>query len=67
MHSTNKDIIHLANLIGRTPNSISLRLVNFTSVDPILKARGIKGIDRGAKLSSPSGMNSSITKKNKYS
>jgi putative restriction endonuclease len=53
MHSTNKDIIHLANLIGRTPNSIALRLVNFASVDPALKARGIKGMDGGIKIVQP--------------
>ena len=53
MHSTNKDIIHLANLIGRTPNSIALRLVNFASIDPVLKARGIKGMDGGTKIVKP--------------
>lgn len=53
MHSTNKDVIHLANLIGRTPNSIALRLVNFASVDPVLKARGIKGMDGGSKIVQP--------------
>ncbi len=53
MHSTNKDVIHLANLIGRTPNSIALRLVNFASVDPVLKARGIKGMDGGRKQVQP--------------
>jgi len=53
MHSTNKDIIHLANLIGRTPSSITLRLVNFASVDPALKARGVKGMDGGTKIVQP--------------
>lgn len=53
MHSTNKDVIHLANLIGRTRNSIALRLVNFASVDPVLKARGIKGMDGGTKIVQP--------------
>ena len=53
MHSTNKDVIHLANLIGRTPNSIALRLVNFASVDPVLKARGIKGMDGCTKIVQP--------------
>lgn len=51
--SRNKDVIHLANLIGRTPNSIALRLVNFASVDPVLKARGIKGMDGGTKIVQP--------------
>ncbi|RAR75552.1 HNH endonuclease [Flavobacterium aciduliphilum] len=51
--SRNKDIIHLANIMGRTPNSIALRLVNFASVDPILKARGIKGMSGGTKIVQP--------------
>lgn len=53
MHSTNKDVIHLANLIGRTSNSVAIRLVNFASVDPVLKARGIKGMDGGTKIVQP--------------
>jgi putative restriction endonuclease len=53
MHSTNKDIIHLANLMGRSANSIALRLVNFASVDPALKARGIKGMEGGTKIVQP--------------
>lgn len=53
MHSTNKGVINLANLIGRTPNSIALRLVNYASVDPVLKARGIKGMDGGTKIVQP--------------
>lgn len=52
-HSTNKDIIHLANLVGRTSNSIALRLANFASVDPVLQARGIKGMDGGRKIVQP--------------
>ncbi|CAD0001629.1 HNH endonuclease [Flavobacterium salmonis] len=53
MHSTNKDIIHLANLIGRSSNSVALRLVNFASVDPALQARGIKGMIGGIKTVQP--------------
>jgi len=53
MSSTNKDVIKLANLIGRTPSSIALRLVNFASVDPALRARGIKGMDGGTKIVQP--------------
>ncbi len=51
--SKNKYIIHLANIIGRTPNSIALRLVNFASVDPALTARGIKGMTGGSKIVQP--------------
>lgn len=53
MHSTNAAIIHLANLIGRTPSSVALRLVNFASVDPALKARGIKGMTGGINIVQP--------------
>lgn len=53
MHSTNKDIIDLANLIGRSSNSVALRLVNFASVDPELQARGIKGMNGGTKIVQP--------------
>ncbi|TRX36639.1 HNH endonuclease [Flavobacterium restrictum] len=53
MHSTNKDVIRLANLVGRTPSSIAIRLVNFASVDPALTARGVKGMDAGKKTVQP--------------
>lgn len=41
------EVIHLANLLGRTPGSISMRLNNFASVDPYHQNRGIKGLDGG--------------------
>lgn len=50
LHNKNPDIIHLANLIGRTPNSVSYKLVNFASLDPSLKARGIKGASNASNL-----------------
>jgi putative restriction endonuclease len=53
MHSSNKDIVNLANLIGRSSSSIALRLVNFASVDPALQARGIKGMSGGTKVVQP--------------
>lgn len=42
LHRLNSEVIHLANLIGRTPSSVAYKLVNFASFDPGLKARGIK-------------------------
>lgn len=45
MHRNNPEVIKLAELLDRTNNSIALRLVNFAACDPILKARGIKGMD----------------------
>jgi putative restriction endonuclease len=53
MHTSNPAVQHLAKLIGRSSNSIALRLVNFASVDPVLKARGIKGMDGGKKIVQP--------------
>jgi len=50
IHRSNPEVIHLANVIGRTPNSISYKLVNFASLDPSLKARGIKGASNTSKL-----------------
>ncbi|KIA97893.1 restriction endonuclease [Flavobacterium sp. KMS] len=47
MHSRNKDIIDLASLIDRTPDSISFRLGNFASVDPFHINRGIGGLKNG--------------------
>ena len=47
IHSRNPQIIELAHLIGRSENSVALRLVNFASCDPILQARGISGMKGG--------------------
>ncbi len=50
LDSRNPDVIHLAELLGRTPGSIAYKLVNFASLDPSLKARGIKGASNTSKL-----------------
>ncbi|WP_113638630.1 HNH endonuclease [Nubsella zeaxanthinifaciens] len=50
LHRLNPEVIHLANLIGRTPSAIAYKLVNFASLDPNLKARGIKGASNSSKL-----------------
>ena len=47
MRSTNPAIVYLAKLIGRTSNAVALRLVNYASCDPILRSRGIKGMENG--------------------
>jgi len=44
MHAKNPDIIDLAGKIGRSPNAVAMKLVNFASLDPNLKKRGIKGL-----------------------
>src|SRR4249920_3062329 len=50
LHRSNPEVIILANLINRTPNSVAYKLVNFASLDPSLKARGIKGASNTSKL-----------------
>ncbi|MEN2414241.1 HNH endonuclease [Flavobacterium mesophilum] len=50
LHRLNPEVIHLANLIGRTPDAVAYKLVNFASLDPSLKARGIKGASNTSKL-----------------
>jgi putative restriction endonuclease len=50
LHSRNPAIINLAKLIGRTSNAVAYKLVNFASLDPSLKARGIKGASNASKL-----------------
>lgn len=50
LHRLNPAVIHLANLIGRTPDAVAYKLVNFASLDPSLKARGIKGASNTSKL-----------------
>ncbi|HLT34296.1 MAG TPA: HNH endonuclease [Aquaticitalea sp.] len=50
LHRLNPEVIHLADLIGRTPSSMAYKLVNFASLDPSLKAKGIKGASNASKL-----------------
>lgn len=47
MHKHTPEIIDLANLIGRTPSSIGMRLGNFASVDPYHQERGVGGLKGG--------------------
>lgn len=53
MHHSNSRVIELANLIGRTPASIAIRLGNFASCDPFQQARGIKGMPNGRSVCQP--------------
>lgn len=46
-HKGNPKVIELANIIGRTPSSIGMRLGNFASIDPYHIDRGIGGLKGG--------------------
>lgn len=49
MHKGNPEIIKLSQLIGRTPDAVAYRLVNYASYDPELKKRGVSGMTHGGK------------------
>lgn len=49
MHHRNPQIIELAGLLGRTPDSVAMKLSNFARLDPSLQERDISGLSRGAK------------------
>lgn len=42
LHSKNPEIISLAQMMGRTPSSVALKMVNFASLDPTIKQKGMK-------------------------
>ncbi len=42
------DIIELANLLGRTPSAVALKLVNYARLDPDLQKRHISGMKHGS-------------------
>jgi len=50
IHTGNPEVQKLAALIGRTPSSVSYKLVNFASLDPSLQERGIVGAKNASKL-----------------
>lgn len=47
-HSRNPDIVQLAQLIGRTPDAVAMKLSNFASFDPYHQARGVKGLQNAS-------------------
>jgi len=53
IHHSNPEIISLANLLGRTPSSIAIRLSNFAHVDPYHRDRGVVGMSAGANVVQP--------------
>jgi putative restriction endonuclease len=53
LDSRTPEIILLAEKLGRTPGSISMRLNNFASVDPFHQQRGVRGLIGGIKQVQP--------------
>lgn len=50
IHYRNPDIINLAEIIGRTPSSVAMKMANLASFDPELQKRGIKGLSNSSKI-----------------
>lgn len=44
------EIVELAERLGRTPSSVSMKACNFARLDPMHQARGVKGLPHGARL-----------------
>lgn len=44
------DVIRIANLIGRSPSAVNMKIGNFGSFDETLKAQGISGLTNASKL-----------------
>jgi putative restriction endonuclease len=44
MHARHPAVIALASAVGRTPSAVALKLVNFASLDPELRERGVGGM-----------------------
>ncbi|WP_416866903.1 MAG: HNH endonuclease [Imperialibacter sp.] len=53
LHTGTPEIVALAQLIGRSVNSVAIRLNNFAHVDPFHQERGIKGLSGGIKQVQP--------------
>lgn len=47
---TNPTIIKYANIIGRSPSALNMKIGNFGRLDPELKKQGITGLVNGSKL-----------------
>src|SRR5580658_7809382 len=47
---TNPLIIDVAQRMGRTPSSLAMKLCNFASLDPVQRARGIRGLTGATNL-----------------
>jgi len=48
--SNHPDILKIAKIIGRSANSVKMKIGNFGSFDPELKKRGIVGLVNASKL-----------------
>ena len=47
---TNREIIELANLIGRSPSAVGLKMANLARFDQELRARNVSGMSHGSRM-----------------
>lgn len=50
MHHRNPMVVALAKEINRSPSAVALKLVNFASLDPDLRDRGVSGMSNVSRL-----------------
>lgn len=50
LHQRNPQIVELSKLIGRTPSSLAMKLVNFASLDPTIRDSGRHGLGNASAL-----------------
>ena len=50
LHSRNPEVVELAQLIGRTPSAVAMKLVNFASIDPAITSTGRAGLGNASLL-----------------
>lgn len=53
MHKRTPEIIELSEIMGRTVNSVTIRLTNYAACDPFHQGRGVKGMVGGIKQCQP--------------
>ena len=49
LHKSNPDIVQLAETFGRSPSAVAMKLCNFASLDPLHKARNVKGLSNASR------------------
>ena len=47
---TNKEIIELANLLGRTPSAVAMKMANLAHFDPEIQKKNLSGMAHASKL-----------------
>lgn len=48
LHARNPEIIKIAELIGRTPSALAMKLTNIASLDPAITSTGLKGLSNAS-------------------